>query len=74
MTEAVANGYSVKSTQRELSNEYQHDKVFKNLCILVLCTKAASALEGLIVPLEVVSWYYVLLIKTWLLRIILKKN
>ena len=33
-----------------LSNEYQHDRVkmvFKNLFILVLWTKVASALEGL---------------------------
>ena len=30
-----------------LSNEYQHDKVFKNVCILVLWKKVASALEGL---------------------------
>ena len=33
-----------------LSNEYQHDRVllvFKNLCILGLCTKVASALGGL---------------------------
>ena len=52
MTETQANGYSSKSTQRELSNEYQHDRVktvFKNLCVLVLRTKVALALEGLIV-------------------------
>ena len=51
MTETLANGYSSESAQRELSNEYQHDTVkmvFKNLCILVLLTKVASALEGLI--------------------------
>ena len=50
MNETLANGYSSKSTQRELSNEYQHDRVymvFKNLCALVLWTKVASALEGL---------------------------
>ena len=50
MTETLANGYSSKSAQRELSNEYQHDRVqivFKNLCILVLWMKVASALEGL---------------------------
>ena len=50
MTETLANGYSSVSTQQELSNEYQHDRVkmiFKNLCILVLWTKVASALEGL---------------------------
>ena len=27
MTETLAYGYSSKSTQRELSNEYQHDRV-----------------------------------------------
>ena len=50
MTETLAHGYSSKSTQRELSNEYQHDRVkmvFKDICIVVLCTKVASALEGL---------------------------
>ena len=50
MTETLAHAYSSESTQRELSNEYQHDRVqmvFKDLCILVLWTKVASALEGL---------------------------
>ena len=35
----IANGYSSGGTQRELSNEYQHDRVymvFKNHCIFVL--------------------------------------
>ena len=27
MTETLAYGYSSESTQRELSNEYQHDQV-----------------------------------------------
>ena len=27
MTEMLAYGYSSESTQRELSNEYQHDRV-----------------------------------------------
>ena len=27
MTETLANGYSYDSAQRELSNEYQHDRV-----------------------------------------------
>ena len=27
MTETLANGYSYESTQQELSNEYQHDRV-----------------------------------------------
>ena len=50
MTETLANGYSSESTQRELSHEYQHDRdsmFFKKLCVLVLWTKVASALEGL---------------------------
>ena len=50
MTKTLANGYSFESAQRELSNEYQHDRVsmvLENLCILVLWTKVASALEGL---------------------------
>ena len=51
MTETLANGYSYESTQRELSNEYQHDRVsmvFKDICVLMLWTKVVSALEGLI--------------------------
>ena len=50
MTETLANGYSSESTRQELSNEYQHDRVsmiFKKICILMLWTKVASALEGL---------------------------
>ena len=50
MTEPLANGYSFERTQRELSNEYQHVRVymvFKNLGVLVIWTKVASALEGL---------------------------
>ena len=50
MPETLANGYSYESTRRELSNEYQHDRVsmvFKNICALVLWMKEASALEGL---------------------------
>ena len=37
-TETLAHGHQSESTQRELSNKYQHDRVkmvFKNLCILV---------------------------------------
>ena len=48
MTETQAHGFSSESYQRHLSNEYQHDTVkifFKNICILVLWTKAASAME-----------------------------
>ena len=50
MTETLANGYSFESTQRELSNEYQHDRVqmvFIDICVLVLWTKVALALEEL---------------------------
>ena len=50
MTETLAYGYSSESTPQELSNEYQHDRVymgFKNLSVRVLWTKVASAFEGL---------------------------
>ena len=47
ITETLTNWFSSESTQRKLSNEYRHDRVFKNICILVLRTKVASALEGL---------------------------
>ena len=60
MTETLANGYSSESTERELSNEYQHDRVymiFKNLCILVLWMKVSLALEGLIDKLRCVKRY-----------------
>ena len=49
MTETLAHGYSSESTQRELSNECQHDRVnmvFNTLCALVLWRKVASALQG----------------------------
>ena len=39
MTETLAHWYSSESTQRELSTEYQHDRVsmvFKEFCVLVL--------------------------------------
>ena len=47
MTETLENGYSYESTQQELSNEYQHDRVwmlFTNRCILVLWTKVADSI------------------------------
>ena len=53
LTETLANGYSsesTESTERELSNEYQHDGVwmiFIIFCVLVNLTKVTSALEGL---------------------------
>ena len=47
-TETLANGYSSESTQRELSNEYQHDSVlivfFKDFDILVLWMKVADSI------------------------------
>ena len=46
----ATHGYSSESTHRELSNEYQYDRVnmfFKNLCVIVLWTKVVSVLEGL---------------------------
>ena len=49
MTESLTYGYSSESIQREISNEYQHDRVkmvFKNL--EQNWTKIASALEGMI--------------------------
>ena len=59
MTETLANGYSFKSTQRELSNEYQHDRVWmfiKDLCILVHWMNiAVTNTPGL--PLAVCSAY-----------------
>ena len=39
----------MESTQPELFDEYKHDKVktvIKNICVLVLWTKVASALDG----------------------------
>ena len=50
ITETLANGYSSESTQRELSNDNQDDRVsmvFQESCILVRWTKVVSALEGI---------------------------
>ena len=47
MNETLAYGYSSESAQHGLSNEYEHDRVSKNLRVLVLRTKVAPALEGL---------------------------
>ena len=49
MTETLAHGYSSESTRREYSNKYQNDRVkmvFKYICVHVVWTKVASALEG----------------------------
>ena len=58
MTETLAYGYSSESTQQGLSNEYQHDRVFKNLCIFLLWMKVASALEGLLTGIA--RWLFLL--------------
>ena len=50
MAETLANGYSSDSTQREISNRYQHDRfwmVVENIGVLVLWTKVALVLERL---------------------------
>ena len=50
MTETLANRYSSESTQRELYNKYQHNRVkiiFIIFCFLVHWTKVTPALEGL---------------------------
>ena len=50
MTETLAYGYPYMGTQRELSNEYHHDRikmVFKNLCVPVLWMKVSLISEGL---------------------------
>ena len=54
MMQTRAHGYSSENTQQELYNEYQNDEVwmvFKDLCVLVLWTKVASALEALIIEI-----------------------
>ena len=51
MTETLAPGYSSESTQQELSNKYNCDRVWmviKNLYDLVLWMKVDLELEGLI--------------------------
>ena len=50
MIETLTYEYSSESIQQELSNEYQHGRVsmvFKNVCVLMLWMKVASASEGL---------------------------
>ena len=47
MTETLEHGYSFESTQRELSNEYQHSWVkmyLKNLCVLVLLDESSLSI------------------------------
>ena len=76
MTENLAYGYSFESTQRELSNEYQHDRVwmvFQNLCVLMLRTKAASVLKVLMVTKPTcaieMKWYDMVLSETILIPV-----
>ena len=48
MTETLANGDSSERTQRDLSNEYQHDRVwmvFKNLCVLVILDESSLSIK-----------------------------
>ena len=49
--ETLANGYSTNRIQQELSNEYQHDRVFKRnfeiFCHHVPSVKVDSALKEL---------------------------
>ena len=62
MAATLAHGYLSESAQRELSNEYQHDRVwmvFNIVWVLVLWTKVASALEGLS------NRYAAIRLKTW---------
>ena len=50
MTETLANWYSSESTRRELSNEYQQNRVwmdFKDVSGFISCVKVAAALKGL---------------------------
>ena len=47
MTETLANGYSSESTKRELSNEYQHDRVWvviKDICILCASDESSQSI------------------------------
>ena len=47
MTGTLANGYPSESAQRELSNEYQHDRVwmiFKVMGVVVLWTKVSLSI------------------------------
>ena len=59
--QTLANGYPSERTRRELSNEYQHDRVsmiFKNLCVIMLWMKVASALKGLNTFLHLLHYNY----------------
>ena len=54
MSETLTHGYSSESAQQKLSNEYQYGRVkmgFKNLCLLVLWTKVALALDRTVIDM-----------------------
>ena len=65
MTETLAFWYSSESIYRELSNEYKHDRVFKNLCMLVLWMKVDSALEGIINAPLVITIFILFISTRW---------
>ena len=46
MTETLAHRYSSESTQGELLNEYQHDRVYMAIKNLLLWAKVALAFIG----------------------------
>ena len=55
MNENLARWYSSDST-----HEYQLETIkmfFESLCVLALCTKVASALEGFRVSLASIVWF-----------------
>ena len=57
MTETLGHRYSSESTQRELSNEYQQDRVkmvHKIFSLLMLQTEIALALRNLAIPLQII--------------------
>ena len=45
MTETLANGYSSETSQRELSNEYPHDRVKMIFIFFALCALDESSLS-----------------------------
>ena len=59
MTETLANGYLSESTQRELSNEYQHNRVldgFQKYLRHCALDEVTSVWEGLAVfPLQMID-------------------
>ena len=57
MTETLAHGYASESSQRDLSSEYQHDRVqifFKNMFVFQLWTSSIEWVKGIL--REVISY------------------